>query len=52
MHQPGNNKQKGEVYWRAEIKKQVKPNYNEKIITIEKQQINSKDGSLIKSSWL
>lgn len=46
------NKQKGEVYWRAEIKKQIKPNYNEKIITVGKQQINSKDGSFIKSSWL
>ncbi len=46
------NKQNGEVYWRTEIKKQVKPNYNEKIITVGKQRINSKDGSLIKSSWL
>ncbi|MBR4625722.1 MAG: PQQ-like beta-propeller repeat protein [Alphaproteobacteria bacterium] len=46
------NKQNGAVYWKTEIKKQAKPNYNKKIITIGKQKINCKDGSIIKSSWL
>ena len=46
------NKQNGTVYWKTEIKKQAKPNYNKRIITIGKQKINYKDGSIIKSSLL
>ena len=46
------NKQNGDVYWQTEIKKQVKPNYNKKIITVGKQRINPKDGTIIKSFWL
>ena len=38
----------GEVYWKSEIKKQVKPIFNEKFITVGKQRINYKNGSLIK----
>ena len=38
----------GEVYWKTEIKKQVKPKYDEKIITVGKQRINYKTGVLFK----
>lgn len=38
------NKQKGQVYWKSEIKTQVKPEYSEKIITVGNQRLNSKDG--------
>ena len=46
------NKQNGDVYWRVEVKKQIEPKYNKQIITVGKQRINTKDGSLVKSSWL
>jgi outer membrane protein assembly factor BamB len=46
------NKQNGEVYWRVEVKKQIKPKYNKQVIIIGKQKIDSKDGSFVKSSWL
>lgn len=42
------NKQNGEVYWKTEIKKQVKPKYNDKKITVGKQKIDYKNGSVIK----
>lgn len=37
----------GDIYWKAEVKKQVKPKYNGKYITVGKQKINYKNGSLI-----
>ena len=39
----------GSVYWKSEIKKQVKPIYNGKNITVGKQKINYKNGLLIKT---
>ncbi|MBQ7409473.1 MAG: PQQ-binding-like beta-propeller repeat protein [Alphaproteobacteria bacterium] len=40
------NKNNGEVYWKTEIKKQVKPNYDGKFITVGKYRINYKNGAL------
>ncbi len=42
------NKNDGDVYWKTEIKKQVKPIYEKNIITVGKQQINYKNGEIIK----
>lgn len=42
------NKNDGAVYWKSEIKKQVKPVYNEKYITVGRQRINLKNGNIIK----
>ena len=39
----------GSVYWKTEIKKQVKPNYDGKNILVGKQKINYKNGEEIKS---
>ena len=41
------NKQTGAVYWKTEIKKQVKPVYNKKFITVGKQRIDYKNGNLM-----
>ncbi len=41
------NTKQGDVYWKIEIDKQVKPEYNGKLITVGKQKINYKNGSLI-----
>lgn len=38
------NKQNGDVYWKSEIKKQVKPKYDGKNIIIGRQKINYKNG--------
>lgn len=38
---------KGAVYWKTNVKNQIKPVYQNNAITIGKQRINSKDGSLI-----
>ena len=38
------NKQNGDVYWKSEIKKQVKPKYDGKNIIIGLQKINYKNG--------
>ena len=38
------NKQNGKVYWKAEVKKQVKPKYNGKNIIVGRQKINYKNG--------
>jgi len=38
------NKQKGEVYWKSAIKKQVAPKYNGKNIIVGRQKINYKNG--------
>lgn len=38
------NKQNGNVYWKAEVKKQVKPKYNGKNIIVGRQKINYKNG--------
>lgn len=45
------NKQNGAVYWKTEIKNQVKPVYKDKNIIVGKQKINYKNGSTIESSW-
>lgn len=42
------NTKDGTVYWKSEIKKQIKPKYDGKIITVGKQRINYTDGSIIK----
>ena len=42
------NKNDGNVYWKTEIKTQLKPIYHKKIITVGKQRINAKDGSIKK----
>ena len=34
----------GDIYWKIEIKRQVKPEYNGKFITVRKQRINYKNG--------
>ena len=39
----------GKVYWKTEVKKQVKPVYEKNLITVGNQKINSKDGSIVKS---
>lgn len=41
------NTKNGDIYWKTEIKKQIKPEYNGKYITVKKQKINYKNGSLI-----
>ena len=38
------NKQNGDVYWKSEIKKQVKPRYDGKNIVVGRQKINYKNG--------
>ena len=38
------NTKNGDIYWKTEIKKQVKPEYNGKFITVGKQKINYKNG--------
>ena len=38
------NKQNGDVYWKAEIKKQVAPKYDGKNIIVGRQKINPKNG--------
>ena len=38
------NKQKGDVYWKSEIKKQVAPKYDGKNIIVGRQEINPKNG--------
>ena len=38
------NKQNGDVYWKSEIKKQIKPKYDGKNIIIGRQKINYKNG--------
>ena len=38
------NKQNGDVYWKAEIKKQVAPKYDGKNIIVGRQKINYKNG--------
>ena len=38
------NKQNGDVYWKSEIKKQVKPKYDGKKIIVGRQKINPKNG--------
>ena len=42
------NTKNGDVYWKTEIKKHVKPKYNKKIITVGNQHINYKTGELIR----
>lgn len=42
------NTDKGIVYWKTEINKQVKPKYNGKEIIVGKQRINYKNGEIIK----
>ena len=42
------NTNRGEVYWKTEVKKQIKPKYDGKIITVGKQYINYKTGVLFK----
>lgn len=42
------NTKNGDVYWKSEIKKQIKPKYYENKIIIGNQQINYVDGSTIK----
>lgn len=41
------NTKNGDIYWKTEIKKQIKPEYNGKYIIVKKQKINYKNGSLI-----
>jgi len=41
------NTKNGDVYWKTEVKKQVKPEYNGKFIIVGKQKINYKNGTLI-----
>lgn len=40
------NKNNGEVYWKTEIRKQVKPKFDGKFITVGKYKINYKNGAL------
>ena len=42
------NKQDGSVYWKQEVNRQIKPNYNKQIISVKRQKISRKDGSIIK----
>lgn len=42
------NKNTGAIYWKTEIKKQVKPIYNGKFITVGKERINYKNGLIEK----
>ena len=42
------NKNSGDVYWKTEIKKQVKPIYKDKFIIVGKQAINYKNGMIEK----
>lgn len=41
------NTNNGKVYWRTNIKKQVKPDYNGEYITVGRQRINYKNGDLL-----
>lgn len=45
------SKQNGDVYWKTEIEKQVKPKYDGKDIIIGSQKIDYKNGLIKKSSW-
>ena len=45
------NKNNGDIYWKTEIEKQVKPKYDGKDIIIGSQKIDYKNGSIKKSSW-
>ncbi len=45
------NKSNGDIYWKAEIEKQVKPKYDGKDIIIGSQKIDYKNGLIKKSSW-
>lgn len=38
------NTKNGDIYWKTEIKKQIKPEYNGKYIIVKKQKINYKNG--------
>lgn len=38
----------GEVWWKREIKKQVKPDYEKNLIIVGKQKINYKNGQIVK----
>lgn len=42
------NNNDGKIYWKTEIRKQVKPIYEKNILTVGCDRINYKDGSLIK----
>ena len=42
------NKNSGDVYWKTEIKKQVKPIYKDKFIIVGRQAINYKNGMIEK----
>ena len=41
------NTENGKIYWKSEIKKQIKPTYNGKYIKVKRQKINYTNGSLI-----
>ena len=41
------NTKQGDVYWKTEIKKQIKPEYDGKYIIVGKQKIDYKTGSII-----
>ena len=41
------NTSNGKIYWKSEIKKQIKPIYNGQYIKVGRQKINYKNGSLI-----
>ena len=45
------NTKNGKIYWRTVIKKQIKPNYENNLITVGHLRINSKNGSVEKSGW-
>lgn len=42
------NIKNGKIYWKTEIKKQIKPIYENNSITVGKQRINTKNGDLLK----
>ena len=45
------NAKNGKIHWKSEIKKQVKPIYENNVITVGRLRINAKDGGVVNTGW-